>query len=113
MTRRTHSEVTGSIERRPSARRTHSSDARLTPSRAGLYGGYRNDTHHLTGAHRCRRRCKVRGGVAVDNQALATVQVNGRYRLVEIDPLTGAARDQGGFPRSSQVTDLAIPLNQR
>ena len=56
---------------------------------------------------------KVRGGVAVDNQALATVQVNGRYRLVEIDPLTGAARDQGGFPRSSQVTDLAIPLNQR
>ncbi len=54
----------------------------------------------------------VRSGVTVDNQGLATVQVNGRYRLVEIDPLTGAARDQGAFPSWSQVTDLAIPLNQ-
>jgi hypothetical protein len=53
MTRRTHSEVTGSIERRPSARRTHSSDARLTPSRAGSYGGTamtRTIRRALTGA---------------------------------------------------------------
>ena len=55
----------------------------------------------------------VRSGVTVDNQALATVQVAGSYRLVEIDPLTGAARDQGAFPSRSQVTDIAIPLNQR
>ena len=55
----------------------------------------------------------VRSGVTVDNQGLATVQVAGNFRLIEIDPLTGTARDQGAFPSRSQVTDIAIQLNQR
>ena len=54
----------------------------------------------------------VRSGVTVDNQGLATVQVAGNFRLIEIDPLTGTARDQGAFPSRSQVTDIAIQLNQ-
>jgi hypothetical protein len=53
----------------------------------------------------------LRGGVAVANTAFATLKVDGRYRLYRIDLLTGRATNAGSFPSRTQVTDIAIQLN--
>ncbi len=54
---------------------------------------------------------KVDDGRAVDNKALASLVVEGRARLFEIDPLTGLADFNGSFDRDDQVVDIAIPLS--
>jgi hypothetical protein len=50
----------------------------------------------------------VRDGVARANKALASLVVDGRARLYEIDPLTGQA--DGSFERDVAVVDIAIPF---
>jgi len=52
----------------------------------------------------------LRGGVSVRNAALATLKVDGGYRLYRVDLLTGRVAKVGSFPDRAQVTDLAIPL---
>lgn len=55
----------------------------------------------------------VVGGSTVDVEGYAALQVNGSYRLYEITLFSGKATDMGGFFRTNQVFDLALPLNQR
>jgi uncharacterized protein DUF4394 len=45
------------------------------------------------------------------NKALASLVVDGRARLFEIDPLTGLADFDGSFDRDDKVVDIAIPLD--
>ena len=47
----------------------------------------------------------------VANKALASLVVDGRARLFEIDPLTGLADFSGSFDRDDKVVDIAIPLD--
>lgn len=51
-------------------------------------------------------------GSTVALDGYAALQVNGSYRLYEITLFTGRATDMGGFFRTNQVFDLALPLNQ-
>ncbi len=53
----------------------------------------------------------LRGGVTVSNTALATLKVDGRQRLYQIDLLTGKANQLGAFPLRAAVIDIAIELN--
>ncbi len=55
----------------------------------------------------------LRGGEAIDAYGFATLAVGGRASLYRISLITGRADKIGGFPRGWQVTDLALPLNQR
>ncbi len=54
----------------------------------------------------------VRNGTTVGNRALATLQVNGRYALYEVNLLAGQATSRGSFSPGTNVVDIAIPLNQ-
>jgi hypothetical protein len=54
----------------------------------------------------------VRAGRAVDNRALAVLNVGGRARLYQINLFTGRASLRGTFGSRHPVVDLAIPLNQ-
>ena len=54
----------------------------------------------------------LRNGTTVSNTGLATLNVNGRYGLYQIELLTGGAKLAGMFPWRHQVVDLAIGLNQ-
>lgn len=54
----------------------------------------------------------VRAGRAIDNQALAVLNVGGRARLYRINLFTGRASLRGTFGSRHPVVDLAIPLNQ-
>ncbi|MFG2292400.1 DUF4394 domain-containing protein [Streptomyces sp. NPDC048603] len=47
------------------------------------------------------------------NHGFAAIGTAGSYRLYSVDVLTGKATDKGAFPKKSQVTDLALPLNQK
>ncbi|MFC7844295.1 DUF4394 domain-containing protein [Streptomyces sp. NPDC057382] len=47
------------------------------------------------------------------NHGYATLKTAGAYRLYGINVLTGKATSKGGFPKKHQVTDLALPLNQK
>ncbi len=49
-------------------------------------------------------------GVAVKNQAFASLVVGGVYNFYQIDPLTGAAKRVGNF--DDTVVDIAVRLNQ-
>ena len=51
-------------------------------------------------------------GATVNVFGYATAQVNGSYRVYEINLLTGKATDRGGYLRNAAVFDLALPLNQ-
>ncbi len=53
----------------------------------------------------------LRRGASVANAAYATLKVDGRYRLYRVDLLTGRATGTGEFPRRTQVTDMATPLD--
>jgi Domain of unknown function (DUF4394) len=53
-----------------------------------------------------------RFGVTQGNTGYATVSVLGRYSLFQVNLLTGKASRIGGFRADTQVTDLAIPLDQ-
>jgi hypothetical protein len=54
----------------------------------------------------------VRNGKAVDAAGFATLTVGDRTTMYSVSLITGRADKLGAFPRSSQVTDLALPLNQ-
>ncbi|MET7760024.1 DUF4394 domain-containing protein [Streptomyces sp. NPDC005389] len=47
------------------------------------------------------------------NHGFATIAAGGSYRLYAVDLLTGKATSRGAFPNTYQVTDLALPINQR
>ncbi|MFD4914755.1 DUF4394 domain-containing protein [Streptomyces virginiae] len=47
------------------------------------------------------------------NHGFAAIGTKGSYRLYSIEVLTGRATDKGAFPKNYQVTDLALPLNQK
>ncbi|EDY47370.1 conserved hypothetical protein [Streptomyces clavuligerus] len=47
------------------------------------------------------------------NHGFAAIGTGAAHRLYAIDVLTGKATDKGAFPKSRQVTDIALPLNQR
>ncbi|OLZ65462.1 hypothetical protein AVW11_16810 [Streptomyces amritsarensis] len=47
------------------------------------------------------------------NHGFAALGTGGGYRLYGIDVLTGRATDKGAFPRNQQVTDLALPIDQK
>ncbi|MFF9120589.1 DUF4394 domain-containing protein [Streptomyces massasporeus] len=47
------------------------------------------------------------------NHGYATLKTAGAYRLYGINILTGKATSKGTFPKKHQVTDLALPLNQK
>lgn len=55
----------------------------------------------------------LRNGASVANAALATLTVDGRYRLYRVDLLTGRVGNAGAFPGRAQVRDIAIALDQR
>ncbi|MFD6230536.1 DUF4394 domain-containing protein [Streptomyces sp. NPDC060232] len=47
------------------------------------------------------------------NRGFAAIGTAGTYRLYAVDVLTGKATDKGAFPARYQVTDLALPINQK
>ncbi|WP_260614629.1 DUF4394 domain-containing protein [Streptomyces sp. WAC07061] len=51
--------------------------------------------------------------VAGTNHGFAAIGTGGSYRLYAVDLLTGKATRKGTFPAKYQVTDLALPLNQK
>lgn len=55
---------------------------------------------------------RLRDGSTVDVEAFAALTTD-RSRLYEIDLFTGRALSRGSFKRENQVTDIAIPPNQR
>lgn len=44
------------------------------------------------------------------SNGFATLQVNGTYRLYIVQLISGKAANVGSFPRSSQVSDIAVPI---
>ncbi|HJW35639.1 MAG TPA: hypothetical protein VJ769_03315, partial [Actinomycetes bacterium] len=51
-------------------------------------------------------------GVTQSNHGFATISVLGRYSLHTVSLLTGRVSRIGSFRPSTQVADIAIPLNQ-
>ncbi|WP_329266711.1 DUF4394 domain-containing protein [Streptomyces sp. NBC_01451] len=47
------------------------------------------------------------------NQGYAVIKTTGTSRLYRVNLLNGKATDSGAFPKKFQVTDLALPINQR
>ncbi|MFD8636028.1 DUF4394 domain-containing protein [Streptomyces sp. NPDC059533] len=47
------------------------------------------------------------------NHGFAAIGTGGSYRLYAVDVLTGKATGKGAFPTRYQVTDLALPINQK
>ncbi|MFJ3586762.1 DUF4394 domain-containing protein [Streptomyces sp. NPDC090127] len=47
------------------------------------------------------------------NHGFAAIRDGGAYRLYAVDVLTGKATAKGAFPARYQVTDLALPVNQK
>ncbi|MEU9321417.1 DUF4394 domain-containing protein [Streptomyces sp. NPDC048295] len=47
------------------------------------------------------------------NYGFAAIGTGGSYRLYAIDVLAGKATGKGAFPTKYQVTDLALPINQK
>ncbi|MFF8683142.1 DUF4394 domain-containing protein [Streptomyces sp. NPDC015237] len=47
------------------------------------------------------------------NYAFATIKTGGAYRLYAVNLLNGKATGKGTFPKKYQVTDLALPIEQR
>ncbi|MFB7583230.1 DUF4394 domain-containing protein [Streptomyces hydrogenans] len=47
------------------------------------------------------------------NHGFAAIGSGGSYRLYAVDVLTGKASDKGAFPARYQVTDLALPIDQK
>jgi hypothetical protein len=55
---------------------------------------------------------QIRSGRAVDATGYAALSVGNRTALYRISLITGRADRLGNFPSRTQVTDLALPLNQ-
>ncbi|MEU7011458.1 DUF4394 domain-containing protein [Streptomyces sp. NPDC046332] len=51
--------------------------------------------------------------MAGTNHGFAAIGTGGAYRLYAVDVLTGKATGKGAFPTKYQVTDLALPINQK
>lgn len=51
-------------------------------------------------------------GPVISNKGFATLSVEGSYRLYRINLFTGAASQIGAFPAQTQVTDLAVQLQE-
>ncbi|MFC8278419.1 DUF4394 domain-containing protein [Streptomyces sp. NPDC057271] len=47
------------------------------------------------------------------NHGFAAIGTSGAYRLYAVDLLTGKVTGKGAFPAKYQVTDLALPIDQR
>lgn len=47
------------------------------------------------------------------NRGFAALTVGGTARLYDVELVTGGFRDRGAFPTASQVTDIALPLDQK
>ncbi|MFF9984646.1 DUF4394 domain-containing protein [Streptomyces erythrochromogenes] len=47
------------------------------------------------------------------NHGFAAIGTGNSYRLYAVDLLTGKATGKGAFPTKYQVTDLALPINQK
>ncbi|MEU6313330.1 DUF4394 domain-containing protein [Streptomyces sp. NPDC047014] len=47
------------------------------------------------------------------NHGFAAIGTAGAYRFYAINILTGKATDKGAFPSRDQVTDVALPINQK
>ncbi|WND39649.1 DUF4394 domain-containing protein [Streptomyces sp. BB1-1-1] len=47
------------------------------------------------------------------NHGFAAIGSGGTYRLYGVDILAGKATDMGAFPKKYQVTDLALPVDQK
>ncbi|MFB8749109.1 DUF4394 domain-containing protein [Streptomyces parvulus] len=47
------------------------------------------------------------------NHGFAAIGTDGAYRLYGVNLLNGRAMDKGAFPKKYQVTDLALPIDQR
>ncbi|MFC9583587.1 DUF4394 domain-containing protein [Streptomyces yangpuensis] len=47
------------------------------------------------------------------NHGFAAIGTGGSHRLYAVDVLTGKATSKGAFPAKSQVTALALPINQK
>ncbi|MFJ3921606.1 DUF4394 domain-containing protein [Streptomyces sp. NPDC090022] len=47
------------------------------------------------------------------NHGFAAIGTGGSYRLYAVDVLAGKATHKGAFPQRYQVTDLALPINQK
>ncbi|MEU3901823.1 DUF4394 domain-containing protein [Streptomyces sp. NPDC045251] len=47
------------------------------------------------------------------NHGFAAIAAGGSYRLYRVNILSGKAGDEGSFPKRYQVTDLALPIDQR
>ncbi|THA83002.1 DUF4394 domain-containing protein [Streptomyces sp. A0592] len=47
------------------------------------------------------------------NHGFAAIGTGNSYRLYAVDLLTGKATSKGAFPTQYQVTDLALPINQK
>jgi hypothetical protein len=56
---------------------------------------------------------RLRDGRVQGNTGYATLQLGGRAAFFQISLLTGQANPVGFFPVRNQVTDIAIPLDQR
>ncbi|MFF3020703.1 DUF4394 domain-containing protein [Streptomyces sp. NPDC057939] len=50
---------------------------------------------------------------AGSNHGFAAINTGTGYRFYAVDVLTGKATDKGAFPKSFQVSDLALPVNQK
>ncbi|MFJ3633359.1 DUF4394 domain-containing protein [Streptomyces sp. NPDC090112] len=51
--------------------------------------------------------------MAGTNHGFAAIGTGGSYRLYAVDVLTGKATSKSAFPTKYQVTDLALPINQK
>ncbi|MFE7093091.1 DUF4394 domain-containing protein [Streptomyces erythrochromogenes] len=47
------------------------------------------------------------------NHGFVAIGTAGAYRLYSVDLLAGKATDKGAFPKKYQVTDLALPIDQK
>jgi hypothetical protein len=55
---------------------------------------------------------RLRRGTTVDNDAFASLTVDGRTAFYGVDTLTGRVDRIGRFDSSVQVLDIALPLDQ-
>ena len=83
-----------------------------SPANSGLLaatGKLRQDPGTSAGFDICS---KIRGDRAVELRGYATLSVGGKYRLYDINILSGEATFDGTFRPGTQVEDLAMKLNE-
>jgi len=84
-----------------------------SPANAGLLaatGNFGEDAGLVAGFDIYSR---TKDGKTVEVQGFAVLQIDGESKGFRVDLLNGDVRKLRGFPKSAQVVDLALPLNQR